>query len=273
MQHLLNTSLAFSLDFFAHFLLHVFLSLNFCLTLWQCLLLNQSWHLCLSLQFLSLNIFSTLIQHFVCGHMTVEDLAISAWNKSRLPPLLSTKPLTSSTLPTQPVMEFRAGTLKLSACGWCHWFQGKKTVLKKPGSPTWVEYIFFCQSEKKAVQQGAHRGSSAVCCFFYWRGKELMPSFVIYFPKETELHSHPSWLTLDSCQIWQRGRLLGIATSAKSRWDPQRCSSRRAGVVHGQAAAHLWDRQLLLSQFILSYYEKVVHQLYSSSAGIGEVYY
>ena len=91
LQHLLNTSLALSPDFFALFWLHVFLSLNFWLILWQCLLLKWPWHLCLFLQFLSLNVFSILIQHFVYGHMTVEDLAISYWNKSSLPPLRSAK--------------------------------------------------------------------------------------------------------------------------------------------------------------------------------------
>lgn len=91
LQHLLNTSLTFSLDFSAHFWLHVSLSLNLCLTLWQCLLFNQPWRLCLYLQFLSLNVFTTLIQRSVDGHMTVEYLAIFPWNKSRLSPLLSTK--------------------------------------------------------------------------------------------------------------------------------------------------------------------------------------
>lgn len=98
-HHLLNISFAFPHDFITHFSPFF----NFCLTPWQNLPLNQPWHLCLSLQFLFLNIFSAVIQPFIYVLMIVEDLAITSWKKARLLPLLPTK-------------DFNSFTTTLSAC-------------------------------------------------------------------------------------------------------------------------------------------------------------
>lgn len=124
-------------------------------------------------------------------------------------------------------MGFRAGTLKLPACGWCYWFQGNKRVLQKNWGPTWVECIifFFARLKKPLCQQGAHRGSWEELLDISSRGKELVSLLVSHFPKETEFHGHSSWLPLDSCQICKLADSWGLALQDSKWWRyPQRCS-------------------------------------------------
>lgn len=98
-RHLLNISFAFPFNFIVHFSPFF----KFCLTPWQNLPLNQPWHLCLSIQFLFLNVFSAVIQPFVYVLMIVEDLAITSRKKARLLPLL-------------PAKAFNSFSATLSAC-------------------------------------------------------------------------------------------------------------------------------------------------------------